>query len=1100
MKVRLTKKPGVKAGVLLAAFITSSLLILDVYDKTNASEADQCVLSIIKFVDRDKAEPGSTLTYTLDFSNTGTADCTGGGVRVWDVVSDKLNYVSETHSDNVSAGSGENPLYNESTHTLYWNAHTLTPGESGRVSWTVTVNNPSECGNFDIINSGNITSYEYNNFQDVVESNEVRTAINNACYVPKCVLNISKEVNKAGAAVEDILTYTLNFSNSGDADCTGGGVKVQDIFDANLIFVDESHSDNVDAGYNGIPLFDEENRTLSWNAHELTPGESGFVRWNARVGSPENCGNFGINNKGSITSWEYSEFNEWVRSNEVRTEISNECPAENDTLIHIIKKSCPSWSVLTGNGDAEVYDDTNGHFTEFVNYSQDEPHFPNIYPNKPVTTAEVPGSCKAQAGWKFKLSTDQAQSENVSETSVTNENGEVSMRLSELAESQRNALTNGGRLWVSEISDDSQEFGQLRCYKDAQFGDNLDYIDFSSDENLPDNAYCIAYNVKLVLPTLGITLTKGAEPESLPQGGGAVGYAYNAANSGDAALSDIVLTDDKCSNINFQGGDTNSDSKLDTSETWNYKCSMNLSETTTNVATVTGKFGDTSVSATASKTVTVASFTPNPSINLAKTANPTTLPVGGGNVKYTYTVTNPGNVRLRDITLTDDKCSAVQYSSGDADSNSKLDTDETWIYSCEKNLTETTTNTAIVTGKYEDATLTKTATATVTVAQFTPAPAIHVSKSPNPTSLGIGGGVVTYSYNITNPGNVVLTDITITDDKCSNVNYTSGDANSDQKLDTNETWKYTCITGISQTTTNTATATGHSGSQIVTGQAQATVSVATDGGGGGGGGGPVIQAIKVTKTPVPATVPAAGADVVYKYAVTDIGSSQLHDVSLTDDKCQDIKYISGDTNNDKWLQVGEVWNYECKSFIKELTVNTATAVGYAGNQKVTASATAKVTVGITSGPTIKLVKKGNPERLGPSGGNVVYSYDITNPGVNPLQDVSLSDNKCSDLKLIGGDANSDNELNSSETWHYECKMNLTATTTNFATARGKVGSVYATDTASFTVTVGKVIVPAIMPKTGGGAAAKEEERNRNFAIILAGMTIGGVSILKTRKS
>ena len=105
-------------------------------------------------------------------------------------------------------------------------------------------------------------------------------------------------------------------------------------------------------------------------------------------------------------------------------------------------------------------------------------------------------------------------------------------------------------------------------------------------------------------------------------------------------------------------------------------------------------------------------------------------------------------------------------------------------------------------------------------------PKIAITKVANPTHLGVGGGSVTYTYTVTNPGSAPLSNITVTDNKCSPVTYVSGDMNADKVLETNETWTYTCTTNITQTTTNTATATGSYNGVTVTATAQATVTVA----------------------------------------------------------------------------------------------------------------------------------------------------------------------------------------------------------------------------------------------------------------------------------
>jgi hypothetical protein len=105
-------------------------------------------------------------------------------------------------------------------------------------------------------------------------------------------------------------------------------------------------------------------------------------------------------------------------------------------------------------------------------------------------------------------------------------------------------------------------------------------------------------------------------------------------------------------------------------------------------------------------------------------------------------------------------------------------------------------------------------------------PLIHVTKIPNPLALRAGGGMVTYTKKVTNPGTVALSNVRLTDDKCSIVKYISGDTNKDSKLDTNETWTYTCQENLTKTTTNTVVATGEANGLTARDLAVATVIVA----------------------------------------------------------------------------------------------------------------------------------------------------------------------------------------------------------------------------------------------------------------------------------
>jgi len=215
-----------------------------------------------------------------------------------------------------------------------------------------------------------------------------------------------------------------------------------------------------------------------------------------------------------------------------------------------------------------------------------------------------------------------------------------------------------------------------------------------------------------------------------------------------------------------------------------------------------------------------------PIIDVVKVPSPLILPDGPGSVTYTYTLRNVGTVPVTDITMVGDTCYPITLTSGDLNNDSKLDVNETWVHNCTKTISETHTNTVVATGWANGLSATDIASATVFVNEAIVPPLIHVTKVPSPLTLLAGGGNVTYTETITNPGTEPLNNVTLTDDKCSPMVYVSGDTNSDSKLDTSESWKYTCQTKLTATTTNTATASGEANGITVRDIALATVTVA----------------------------------------------------------------------------------------------------------------------------------------------------------------------------------------------------------------------------------------------------------------------------------
>lgn len=219
-----------------------------------------------------------------------------------------------------------------------------------------------------------------------------------------------------------------------------------------------------------------------------------------------------------------------------------------------------------------------------------------------------------------------------------------------------------------------------------------------------------------------------------------------------------------------------------------------------------------------------------PLIGILKVPTPLTLPAGAGSVTYDYTVWNPGaNLALTDVTVVDDKCSAVTLVSGDLNSNAKLEPAERWHYSCVTNLAATTTNTAVATGYSDDSARTAaiaTAVATVAVGIPVTPPLINIVKVPDRLiAFPFGGGNVTYTYTVTNPGIVAMHDVTVLDDKCATVTRVSGDTNNDNLFQPSETWTYTCTVNVPVTTRNVATAKGEANGFTAIGYAFANVLV-----------------------------------------------------------------------------------------------------------------------------------------------------------------------------------------------------------------------------------------------------------------------------------
>jgi uncharacterized repeat protein (TIGR01451 family) len=251
-------------------------------------------------------------------------------------------------------------------------------------------------------------------------------------------------------------------------------------------------------------------------------------------------------------------------------------------------------------------------------------------------------------------------------------------------------------------------------------------------------------------------------------------------------------------------------------------------------------------------------------LRITKSVDPTTIPGGSdSSVSYTLVVSNAGNgATTTDVVVydhdfpafyaisgvvcspTNGTCDAAHLTGAGIDLGSLAGGASVTITVSGTASPNNTTdvgahpNTAYACDTAAEATCVH-ASATITVT-LTHDPAIHIVKTASTNLLAYPGGPVTYTYAVTNTGNVPLSNVTVVDDKCSNVVFDSGDANENGLLDLTETWMFHCTMTITATTINVATATGHDGDTTVTDTDTQTVTVAQP---------------EVTPTPTPTHTP-----------------------------------------------------------------------------------------------------------------------------------------------------------------------------------------------------------------------------------------------------
>ena len=250
-------------------------------------------------------------------------------------------------------------------------------------------------------------------------------------------------------------------------------------------------------------------------------------------------------------------------------------------------------------------------------------------------------------------------------------------------------------------------------------------------------------SVASALPAL--TLTK--IPNSLTYADGqSITYTYLITNIGNVTLSNIGVAD------NLTGLITLNVTTLAPGQQATGICSYLTTQSdynngfVTNTATVYN--GTTPFN---QATATITAINKYPALTLTKVPNTSTY-TDGQSITYTYLITNIGNVTLTNINVNDNILGPITLSSTTLAPGQQATGICSYLTTQSDYDNGSVTNTATV---YNGTTPFNQATATITA--INKYPALTITKSASPTTYATVGQTITYTYTVTNSGNVNIT-------------------------------------------------------------------------------------------------------------------------------------------------------------------------------------------------------------------------------------------------------------------------------------------------------------------------------------------------------
>ncbi|MEP6490781.1 DUF7507 domain-containing protein [Microcoleus vaginatus] len=545
-------------------------------------------------------------------------------------------------------------------------------------------------------------------------------------------------------------------------------------------------------------------------------------------------------------------------------------------------------------------------------------------------------------------------------------------------------------------------------------------------------------------------------------------WTYKVSNTGNVPLSGVSLTDDKEGIITNFSGDANNNTLLDTNEVWTYtKTGTAKAGNYSNTGNVTGSYNGTPVTSSDPSSY----FGAAPAFTIEKLTNGYDGKdiLTGQPITWTYKVTNTGNIDLTNLQVKDDNGTPANTSddfvvgsiaSLPVGSNQTLQKTSTAITGAYANI-GTASNT------YTDGVGNSTnLSATDPSNYFGANPALKVNKLTNGFDGKeiLAGKPITWTYEVTNTGNVSLANVQVKDD-----NGTPANTSDDFVVGTIASLASGQSTTLQKTSTavaGTYTNIGTASNTYTDGLGNSTNLSATDPSNYFGAN-PALKVNKLTNGFDGKQI-LAGTPITWTYEVTNTGNVNLTNVQVKDDNG-----TPANTSDDFVVDnIASLASGQSTTLQK-----TSTAVAGAYTNIGTASNT--YTDGVGNSTNVSATDPSNYFGARPSiaidkvtdnssvqgdgllieqGSPVSWIYTVTNTGNVPLSDVKVTDDKGVVPVYSSGDTNQDGKLDLTESWVYSASgtailggyQNIGTTTGSYTDDLNNPATPTASDASSYT--------------------------------------------------
>ncbi len=544
-------------------------------------------------------------------------------------------------------------------------------------------------------------------------------------------------------------------------------------------------------------------------------------------------------------------------------------------------------------------------------------------------------------------------------------------------------------------------------------------------------------------------------------------------NIGNVPLTSVAVDDPLSPDCNETIGD------LAVGEEYSYTCSLaNVTSSFNNVATASGTYGNTTVYDFDDAAVVVDVL---PDIAVTKTANPTSVPESGGDIEFTFVVTNNSTEPFILNSLTDNKF-------GDLDGQGTCDVPQTIAaganYTCK--ITQTLSGQAgtshvneVTAAGVDEQGNPDSATDDATVTFTDVAPTVDLTKAVTPSTLAEPGGVFHYTLTIKNNSFENVTITALTDDNSLPAACTDliGDVLTPGQ-EVSCSYDVTHTDAGSYPNTASVTIQDNDGSTASDNDSE-TVTV-TD----------VLPTVTLTKAAAPASLPEPGGEFAFTLTIKNTSVEAVTITALTDDnplsaECSDL---IGDT-------LAPNQEVSCTYTVTHTNAGTypnTASVTVKDNENNTAGDSDDETVTVTDVRSyLSVVKSTITPTLPEPGGTFAYQAVVSNPSTNldPITvsavvdsyagDISAGCNVTLPVTLDPGDS-----FTCDFTYEHLGDYPMSWTNTVTATGTDDEGQDASATSNEVTVLLTDVLPAVTVTKTGAPLSVPETGGNVTFTFVV----------------